>query len=121
MNGDSANDRLARLTSRFTAAARAHQQALDEMDEERAVVHVRVLAGLHAAIVAEGDVGREALLALTASEDGIVAGMAAVYAIRLDPPRCLAVLRRLAGEEGLLGFRASVALERWEKGEWDGP
>ena len=121
MNGDQSIERLARLTSRFATAARGYQQALDALDEERAMLHVRVITGLHASIVAEGDAGREGLLSLTDSDDDTVAGMAAVYAIRLDPPRCLAVLRRLAAVEGLLGFRASVALERWEKGEWDGP
>jgi len=121
MTGDMSEERLARLISRFAVAARAYQRALDELDEERTMAHVKVITGLHAAIVAVGNPGKDALLSLTDSDDEIVAGMAAVYAIRLDPPRCLAVLRRLAAEEGLMGFRAGVAVERWEKGEWDGP
>jgi hypothetical protein len=121
MNGENVNDRLARLVSRFATAARAHQEALEELDESRAGTQVRIIAGLFEAIVREGNVGREALLALTESDNQVVAGMAAVYSMRYDPPRCLTVLRRLATQEGLLGFRASVAVERWEKGEWDGP
>ncbi len=121
MNVDTSEERLLRLVSRFAVAAQAYQRALDELDEKRAALHVRVITGLHASIVAEGQAGREALLALTDSGDDTVVGMAAVYAIRLDPSRCLKVLRRLAKVEGLLGFRASVALERWEQGEWDGP
>jgi hypothetical protein len=38
-----------------------------------------------------------------------------------NPSRALEVLRPLAEQAGLLGFRASVALERWESGAWDGP
>jgi hypothetical protein len=37
------------------------------------------------------------------------------------PELCLAVLRKLASEPGLLGFRASVVIERWEEGTWEHP
>ena len=112
------SDRLTLLVRRFATAARAHQEALEALDEARAVAQVRLISGLFASISSEGEGGRTALLDLTDSDDPVAAGMAAVYAMRFDPDRCLAVLRRLAAEEGLLGFRAGVAVERWEKGEW---
>lgn len=111
------NEKLARLLTRFAVAAKIHYEALEAMDEGRANKQARLLAGLHEAIVGEGEAGRLALLALVDDENGVVAGLAAVYSLREDSPRCLAVLRRLAGEPGLLGFRASVALQRWEDGE----
>jgi hypothetical protein len=61
----------------------------------------------------------ERLLELVDSADPAVAGMAAVYAIRMDTGRCLAALRRVAAEPGLLGFRAAMAIQRWESGEWE--
>jgi len=115
------DEKLTLLVRRFAIAAQAHQTALEEMDEGRANAHSRVISGLYATIVSEGDVGREALLALLDSESPVVAGMAAVFSLRYNPPRSLEVLRMLADKGGLLGFRASVAIERWEKGEWDGP
>jgi len=115
------DEKLSLLIRRFAVAAQAHQTALEEMDEERANAHARVISGLNAAIIREGGAGREALLALLYSESQVVAGMAAVFSLRYSPSRSLEVLRMLAEKGGLLGFRASVALERWEKGEWDEP
>ena len=115
------DEKLSLLVRRFAVAAQAHQAALEDMDEDRANTHARVISGLHAAIIREGDDGREALLALLGSENQVVAGMAAVFSLRYNPSRSLETLRILADKEGLLGFRASVALERWESGEWDEP
>jgi hypothetical protein len=115
------DEKLALLVRRFAIAAQAHQTALEDMDDVRANAHARVISGLFAAIIREGDAGREVLLALLDSENRVAAGMAAVYSIRYNPSRSMAVLRLLAEEGGLLGFRASVAVERWENGEWDGP
>lgn len=112
-------ERLARLLGRFAAAARAHHAALEALDEVRANAHARIITGLYEAIVREGAAGREGLLTLVDSDDRVVAGMAAVYSICYSPERCVALLRKLAAEPGLLGFRAGVALERWEAGEWE--
>ena len=115
------DEKLSLLVRRFAVAAQAHQTALEDMDEDRANAHARVISGLHAAIIREGDDGREALLALLDSENQVVVGMVAVFSLRYNPTRSLEVLRMLADKGGLLGFRASVALERWESGEWDEP
>jgi hypothetical protein len=114
-------EKLTLIIHRFSIASQAHQSALEEMDEDRANAHARVINGLYTAIIREGDIGREALLALLDSENQVVAGMAAVFSLRYNPSRSIEVLRMLAGKGGLLGFRASVAIERWESGEWDGP
>src|SRR5664279_1075401 len=110
-------EKLSLLIRRFAITAQAHQAALEDMDEDRAKAHARVISGLFAAITREGDAGREALLALLDSESQVVAGMAAVFSLRYNPSRSIRVLRQLADQEGLLGFRASVAIERWENGE----
>jgi len=115
------DEKLTLLIRRFAVAAQAHQAALEDMDEDRANAHARIISGLYAAIIREGDVGREALLALIDSESQVVAGMAAVFSLRYNPSRSLETLRILADKEGLLGFRASIAIERWESGEWDEP
>jgi hypothetical protein len=118
---DAESKRLTILVSRFAVAARAYQRSLEELDDERAAAHVRVLTGLYGAIVREGVAGREAFFLLLENGEAEVAGMAAVYGLESAPERCLAVLRRLAAEGGLLGFRARYALELWEKGEWQQP
>jgi hypothetical protein len=115
------DEKLSLLVHRFAIAAQAHQTALEDMDEDRANAHSRVIRGLYEALVREGDVGREALLTLLDNECQVAAGMAAVFSLRYNPLRSCAVLRLLAERDGLLGFRASVALERWESGAWDEP
>ena len=112
------DDRLDRLLRRFALAARAHHEALESMDAELAETQARMITALHGALVHEGEKGEQSLLDLVDNLDPIVAGMAAVYSIRLDTGRCLATLRRLAKEPGLLGFRADMAIQRWESGEW---
>jgi len=109
------------MVSRFAVAARAHRQSLEEFDDEGAAGHVRLLVGLYAAICREGDAGQEAFLLLLESGDDAVAGMAAVFSLASETELSLVVLRRLAAGEGLLGFRARYAIERWEKGEWQQP
>ncbi|WP_298266610.1 hypothetical protein [Geobacter sp.] len=114
-----AEERLARLLRRFAAAAALHAAAVEAMDEMGAQHHAVVLNRLYAEIVRYGEQGREELVLMAERGVGAVAGMAAVYSLRHYPQRCIPVLRRLAEETGLLGFRASVALERWERGEWE--
>ncbi len=116
--GSKPDEKLDRLLSRFAVAARAHHAALESMDAERAGCLVRMIDGLHEALLREGENGVEKLLELLESIDPVVAGMAAVYAIRLDSRRCLATLNRVATESGLLGFRADMAILRWETGDW---
>lgn len=115
------DDRLSRLLSRFSAAATAHHEALEAMDEERANNHARMIAGLYEAIKREGPAGQAGLLRLLESDIPVVAGLAAVYSLDVSPELCLATLRRVAAESGLLGFRASVVIERWEAGTWEHP
>jgi len=110
---------MERLLFRFEVAAKAHHEAMEAMDEEKADHQARLLVRLSSAILERGEPGRRGLLALTLRQDPAVAGMAAVYAMHLDPGGCLAVLRRISSLPGLLGFRAKVAVERWEKGEWE--
>lgn len=112
-------ERAELLLKRFALAARAHHEALESLDEERAEAQARMVSGLHVVLLRAGRKGEEQLLSLVDSRDPVVAGMAAVFAIRLDTGRCLKTLQRVAAEPGLLGFRASAAIQRWESGEWD--
>jgi hypothetical protein len=114
------DDKLTRLLQRFSVAAAAHHRAMEEMNEERANTHAQMIAGLYRSIIGSGENGRAALLELVDDKDPAVAGMAAVYSIRFDSKRCLAALARVALVPGLLGFRAKMAIERWENGEWPG-
>jgi hypothetical protein len=113
------DEKMSRLLSRFAAAAKAHYAALESMNETRANFQAKVIAGLVANIFREGAAGRESLLSLVDSDNPAVAGMAAVYSLTYDAQRSLTLLRRLAEEPGLLGFRAGTAIQRWESGEWE--
>lgn len=115
------DDNLIRLLHRFAATAKAHHQALNDMDEDRANTHAQMIAKLYQSIIGSEENSRQALLELVNDKDPVVSGMAAVYSIRLDSKPCLAALGRVGLEPGLLGFRARVAIERWESGEWLGP
>ena len=107
---------LDRLLHRFGSAAQAHFAALEAMDADAANRHAMMIARLHVAITTE-DSGRDALLGLLLDKRPAVRGMVAVYCLHEHTQRSLAVLRELARIPGLMGFRASCALERWEKGE----
>ena len=114
-------DRLELLLKRFSVAALAHHEALEDMDDVRAAAQYRMLSGLYQSLLREGAQGEAGLLTLLDSPHHPVAGMAAVYCLIHHPERCLAVLREVANVPGLLGFRASVAIERWENGTWEHP
>lgn len=113
------NENLKRILHRFEIAARAHFDALERMDADQAERQALLIAQLYRRIVGFGNEGRRELLALAQSPDRAVSGMAAVYSLRFRPEQALPVLRMLAGEDGLMGFRAAVAIQRWESGEWD--
>jgi hypothetical protein len=115
-----AEARLQLLVQRFARAAQVHHAALEALDGEQAETQARILAGLYESLSNSGEQGLEKLLELAASSDPVVAGMAAVYSLRRNCEPCLETLRRVAQEPGLLGFRAGIALERWESGKWDG-
>jgi hypothetical protein len=115
------DDKLTRLLRRFIAVTQAHFEALEAMDEARANSHAQMIAALYKAIRQEGIAGQAGLFALVDSDLPVVAGMAAVYSMEVDPEICLMTLRRVAAEPGLLGFRASVVIERWEAGAWEHP
>ena len=114
-------NRLQLLLQRFARAAREHHAALEALDAEQAETQARRLAALHTSLVSCGEPGIEKLLELANSSDPVVAGMAAVYSLHRYSGPCLATLRRVAQEPGLLGFRAGMAIERWEAGEWECP
>jgi hypothetical protein len=106
------------LLQRFAIAAAAHHAALEALDAERANQHARMTAALHQSIMAAGIAGKERFLSLLDHPEPVVAGLAAVYLIRDATEKSLATLQRIAGEPGLLGFRAAAAIDRWCNGEW---
>ena len=108
--------RLDLLLHRFGSAAQAHFAALEAMDADAANRHALMISRLHLAIIAD-PAGTEALVTLLLDERPAVRGMVAVYCLHANTARSLDVLRELAQLPGLMGFRASCALERWEKGE----
>jgi hypothetical protein len=109
-------DRLTLLRRRFAAAVQAHSRALEEMDEAGARRHAVMVIRLQEAVMST-PVGAAGMTPLLRDHRPDVRGMAALSLLSSCPGPALEVLRQLALMPGLMGFRASVALERWEKGE----
>jgi hypothetical protein len=110
-------EKLSKLVEWFAKAAVRHAKAVEAMQEEAASAQVEDLNRYYAALKHE-EGGVERLLVLLDHEDDAVSGMAAVYAIREETERCIAVLARIAKRPGLIGFRAQTALDRWQSGQW---
>ena len=111
-------ERITELVEEFAGAADEHFEAVEALNEEQANRQAERLTWLFKDIILQGEEGREALLALVDSKNRAVAGMAAVYSLRYSPARCMALLKQLASQPGLLGFRAEAALQRWAEGDW---
>jgi hypothetical protein len=112
-------DRVTKLIEWFVKAALRHAEAIEAMREEIAALQVASLTKYYKALRVEEDaVWMPPFFLLLDHENPVVAGMAAVYALPQAPERCRPVLVRLANEPGLIGFRAQVALQRWDAGEW---
>ena len=65
-----------------------------------------------------GREGREALLELLDHERKEVSAMAAAYSLKYNPDKSLKVLKKLSKDKGILGFRASKAIETYQSGKW---
>lgn len=109
-------DKVDKLVGWFVKAALRHAAAIEAMQETAAAAQADDLTRFYKAIRCER--GTDRFLTLLDHPDAAVSGMAAVYAMREDPERCCAVLAKLAQVPGLIGFRAQVALQRWQAGEW---
>jgi hypothetical protein len=109
-------EKITKLIEWFVKAALRHAEAVDAMHEEAAALQVESMDRFFSALHREE--GMPQFLALLDNQDPVIAGMAAVYALREAPELCRPVLVRLAQEPGLIGFRAQMALERWDSGEW---
>jgi hypothetical protein len=109
-------EKVAKLIDWFVKSALRHAEAVEAMQDEAAAVQVECLDRFFAALHRED--GMQQFFGLLDHDNPVVAGMAAVYAMREAPERCRPVLARVAREPGLIGFRAQIALERWDAGEW---
>lgn len=110
-------ERVAKLIGWFVKAALRHAEAVEAMQEEAAAVQLECLNRFFAALHRE-EGGMLQFFTLLDHEEPAIAGMAAVYALREAPERCRAALARVAQTHGLIGFRAQIALERWDSGDW---
>jgi len=110
-------ERVAKLIQWFIRAAVRHAEAVEAMQEEAAAGQVESLTRFFKALHQE-EGGLPRFFDLLDHDDPSVAGMAAVYGLREQPERCRAALARVAQVPGLIGFRAQIALERWDSGDW---
>lgn len=110
-------DKVTKLIEWFVKAALRHAEAIEALREEMAAVQVASLNRFFKALKAE-EGGMSRFFLLLEHENPVVSGMSAVYALSEAPERCRPVLVRLAQEPGLIGFRAQIALQRWDAGEW---
>ncbi|HET9235419.1 MAG TPA: hypothetical protein VFP10_14895 [Candidatus Eisenbacteria bacterium] len=65
-----------------------------------------------------GDSGRDALAVLMTDVRPDVRVTAAVYMLRYRHQEAIAVLRKAAAKESMVGFEAGEAIKRWNEGVW---
>ena len=106
--------------SRFVKAALANYSPTRQPKMGYAEVNrnARAIHNSAMEIIAEGDAGLKALSGLLGHEDPGVALMAAVYSLKQNTDLALSRLKELAKDSGLLGFRATESIRRWDAGEW---
>ena len=101
------------LIHRFARAAERLSEAIDALDETAANRQSAILTALNESIRKQGAAGTAKLQSLLEHPSASVAATAALYLLDQKPDLAEAVLERVAKTEGMLGFRAQVALERW--------
>ncbi|MCL5995133.1 MAG: DUF2019 domain-containing protein [Chloroflexi bacterium] len=109
---------LDELLNTFAEAAAGHHEALLQGNWRKANPLAKKVDRAFRRIIEFDDDGRKALLEMTSHPNLAVAGIAAVYSLKYDTRRALAVLRRISQEPGLIGFGAKQAIQRWEEGSW---
>lgn len=99
------------------AAARNHTASIagDYRNANRAA---KTVAKAFRQLREMGDEGYQALLTLFEHEDKAVSTMAAAYLLRYATDAAVQILQENARDEGLMGFSAQQALERWREGDW---
>src|SRR6266540_5880654 len=100
-------DTIEQLAAAFSQASRAHYLATMEGDYEVTNRQADLVHQAFVGLTAQGASGREALMQLALSGDGPIAVMAAVYSLKYDSVRALAVLTQFSKDRGVLGFQAS--------------
>ena len=66
-----------------------------------------------------GDEAREEFSRLLDHENPDVRSSAAAFLLRYCTDRAMKVLKEVSKMEGIVGFEASQAIQRWEDGEWE--
>ena len=107
-----------KLIEDFIDAAEKHREATTT-NSQRANKQAKRIHKIFLEIIDSGTSAREALLQLTNHDNLAVASMAAVYSLKYNPEKSLAVLKQIAQTPGVIGFEARHAIQRWEEGVWE--
>ncbi len=113
------DEKVLKLIKDFSDSAVRQFQFTREGNWRKGNMQVKKMNETYHKLKEIGEEGIQALLALTGSELPEVASLAAVYGMRFDPEKCLAILKKIAdGNIPLLSSESSQAIENWENKEW---
>lgn len=107
-----------KLVEEFAQHTIAQTEAIFRGDAKTGNKHAKKRIAAFKKLRAQGDAGRDALARLFTHPRMDVRVKAAAYLLRHRTAEAQAVLREIAGGEGLAAFSASEALKRWDEGTW---
>jgi hypothetical protein len=110
--------KLEELVEQFAQNVAAQTEAIWRGDAKTGNKHARKYGAAVDKLLAYGDAGRDALLALLTHERMDVRVMAAAHLLRYRTAEAKAVLEEAAKGQGLVPFEAAQTLKRWEEGTW---
>lgn len=111
------NEILSRIINRYRLAAEAHGKATTCGDYKSANRNYDEMIKSLELLKGFGAEGSDALVELCEDDSDAVASWAATHTLRVDEPRALLALRRVASKSGIVAFGAEMVMEQWEKGE----
>ena len=113
------NENIIKQIRIFKNAAEKQFQFTKDGNWRKANTESKKMTTSYRKLKEDGIDGEKALLELTECDKSEVASIAAVYAMRFNPDKCLNVLRNISKQNiPIISSDAKQAIENWENGEW---
>lgn len=110
--------KLEELVERFAQNVTAQTEAIRRGDAKTGNKHAKQYTAALQALLAQGNVGREALAVLLKHSQTDVRALAAAVLLRYRTAEARAVLEAVAQEGGVAAIGAVMTLKRWDEGTW---
>lgn len=108
---------LEHLISHCRSLASLRGEAISNCNPKKANKLFKELISCLPKIRSFGQDGESALLLLAEDNNDDVACWAATHSLKYNTEQAMASLRRISGQQSLIGFDAAMVIEQWNKGE----